>query len=130
MYTAVTHDVQVTVFPEFLADRSDPGNDRYFWAYTIEIANMGPLRVQLISRYWQITDANGRIEEVRGLGVVGEQPVLEPGESFRYTSGCPLTTPSGIMTGSYQMVDDAENSFDVVIPPFSLDSPQIKRVLN
>jgi ApaG protein len=130
MYTAVTHDIEISVFPEFLADRSDPQNDRYFWAYTIEIANRGRLRVQLISRYWQITDANGRIEEVRGLGVVGEQPVLEPGESFRYTSGCPLTTPSGIMTGSYEMVDDAENSFDVVIPPFSLDSPQMKRVLN
>ncbi|UDL94976.1 Co2+/Mg2+ efflux protein ApaG [Lichenihabitans sp. PAMC28606] len=130
MYTAVTHDIQVSVFPEYLADRSDPKNDRYFWAYTIEIANMSRLRVQLLSRYWQITDANGHVEEVQGLGVVGEQPVLEPGESFRYTSGCPLTTPSGIMTGTYHMVDDADHTFPVAIPPFSLDSPQTKRVLN
>ncbi len=130
MYTALTDDIQVSVFPEFLADRSEPKNDRYFWAYTIEIANRGRLRVQLISRYWQITDANGRVEEVRGLGVVGEQPVLEPGESFRYTSGCPLATSSGIMTGSYRMVDDTERSFEVEIPAFSLDSPQAKRVLN
>ncbi|WP_131116042.1 Co2+/Mg2+ efflux protein ApaG [Lichenihabitans psoromatis] len=130
MYTAVTHDIQVSVFPEYLADRSDPKNDRYFWAYTIEIANMSRLRVQLLSRYWQITDANGHVEEVQGLGVVGEQPVLEPGESFRYTSGCPLTTPSGIMTGTYHMVDDADHTFPVAIPPFSLDSPQAKRVLN
>ena len=130
MYTAVTHDIQVSVFPEYLADRSDPRTNRYFWAYTIEIANMGRLRVQLISRYWRITDANGRIEEVQGLGVIGEQPVLESGESFRYTSGCPLTTPSGIMTGTYQMVDDADHTFEVEIPPFSLDSPQAKRVLN
>jgi ApaG protein len=130
MYSAVTHDIQVTVFPEFLPDRSDPKNDRFFWAYTIEIANMGRLRVQLIARYWRITDASGLVEEVRGLGVVGEQPMLNPGETFRYTSGCPLSTPSGIMTGTYQMVDDTERSFDVEIPAFSLDSPHMKRVLN
>ncbi len=130
MYTAVTHDIEVTVFPEYLADRSEPKSDRYFWAYTIEIANTGRLRVQLIARYWRITDANGRVEEVRGLGVVGEQPILHPGESFRYTSGCPLSTPSGIMTGTYRMVDDIERSFDVEIPAFSLDSPQTPRVLN
>ena len=130
MYTAVTHDIQVTVFPEFLADRSEPQQGRYFWAYTIEIANQGRLRVQLVSRYWQITDADGRVEEVRGLGVVGEQPVLKPGETFRYTSGCPLSTPSGIMTGTYSMVDDAERTFEIEIPAFSLDSPHAKRVLN
>jgi ApaG protein len=130
MYTAVTNDIQVTVLPEFLPDRSEPKHDRYFWAYTIEVANMGRLRVQLVSRYWRITDANGHVEEVRGLGVVGEQPVLEPGESFRYTSGCPLTTPSGIMTGTYRMVDDTERSFEVEIPAFSLDSPFARRVLN
>ncbi len=130
MYTAVTDDIQVTVFPEFLPDRSEPNEDRYFWAYTIEIVNMSRLRVQLISRYWRITDASGRIEEVRGLGVVGEQPVLNPGETFRYTSGCPLTTPSGIMTGTYRMIDDTERSFEVEIPAFSLDSPHARRGLN
>ncbi len=130
MYRAVTHDIQVTVFPEFLPERSDPENDRYVWAYTIEIANLGRLRVQLISRYWQITDGNGLVEEVRGLGVVGEQPVLNPGETFRYTSGCPLGTPSGIMTGSYRLADDTERAFEVEIPAFSLDSPQPGRVLN
>lgn len=130
MYRAVTNDIQVTVFPEFMSDRSDPDNDRYFWAYTIEIANLGRLRVQLISRYWQITDSNGVVEEVRGLGVVGEQPVLNPGETFRYTSGCPLGTPSGIMTGRYRLVDDTERTLDVEIPAFSLDSPHAGRVLN
>ncbi len=130
MYTAVTQDIQVTVLPEFMADRSDPKQSRFFWAYTIEITNKGRLRVQLISRYWQITDSEGRVEEVRGLGVVGEQPVLEPGESFRYTSGCPLQTPSGIMTGSYSLVDETERSFEVEIPAFSLDSPHARRVLN
>ena len=130
MYRAVTHDIQVTVFPEFLPERSDPENARYVWAYTIEIANLGRLRVQLISRYWQITDGNGLVEEVRGLGVVGEQPVLNPGETFRYTSGGPLGTPSGIMTGSYRLADDTERAFEVEIPAFSLDSPQPGRVLN
>ncbi len=130
MYTAVTQSIQVTVMPEYLADRSDPARDRYFWAYTIEIANQGPLRVQLIARHWEITDGHGRMDEVRGLGVVGEQPILKPGETFRYTSGCPLTTPSGIMTGSYSMVDETERTFDVEIPAFSLDSPHARRVLN
>jgi ApaG protein len=130
MYTAVTHDIQVTVLPEFLPDRSEPSQNRFFWAYTIEITNKGRLRVQLISRYWQITDALGRVEEVRGLGVVGEQPVLHPGESFRYTSGCPLQTPSGIMAGRYTFVDDTEQMFEVQIPAFSLDCPHAKRVLN
>lgn len=130
MYRAVTREIQVTVIPEYRADRSDPARRRFFWAYTIEIANQGQLRVQLISRYWQITDANGMVDEVRGLGVVGEQPILKPGETFRYTSGCPLTTPSGIMTGTYEMIDDAEHAFNVAIPAFSLDSPQSRPVLN
>ena len=130
MYTAVTRDIQVTVFPEFLADRSEPRSGRFFWAYTIEIANLGCVRVQLLSRYWRITDAAGRVEEVRGLGVVGEQPVLNPGESFRYTSGCPLATPNGIMTGHYRMVDDTGGAIEVEIPAFSLDSPHSRRVLN
>ncbi len=130
MYVAVTQDIEVAVDPDYRADRSDPARGRYFWAYTVEITNRGPLRVQLISRHWRITDGQGQLEEVRGLGVVGEQPVLKPGETFRYTSGCPLTTPSGIMTGSYTMVDDAERTFEVAIPAFSLDSPGGQRVLN
>lgn len=130
MYTAVTRDIQVTVLPEFMPDRSEPKSGRFFWAYTIEIANLGRLRVQLVARYWRITDGTGRVEEVQGLGVVGEQPVLNPGEIFRYTSGCPLATPSGIMTGHYRMVDDTGDTVEVEIPAFSLDSPYGKRVLN
>lgn len=130
MYVAVTQDIEVVVDPDYRAERSDPARGRYFWAYTIEITNKSRLRVQLISRHWRITDGHGQLEEVRGLGVVGEQPVLKPGETFRYTSGCPLTTPSGIMVGSYTMVDDAERSFEVTIPAFSLDSPGGQRILN
>ena len=130
MYTAVTHDIQVTVLPEYLDDRSDPDESRYFWAYTIEITNMSRTEVQLISRHWVITDAVGRIETVKGLGVVGEQPVLNPGETFRYTSGCPLSTPSGMMSGSYRMTDSTGRSLSVEIPAFSLDSPHAKRVIN
>ena len=130
MYTAVTDGVQVTVLPEFRPERSEPSQNRWFWAYTVEIANMGRAPVQLIARHWVITDGDGHVEEVKGFGVVGEQPVLQPGESFRYTSGCPLTTPSGIMVGTYQMTDEHGAAFDVVIPAFSLDSPEEQRVLN
>ena len=130
MYTAVTRNIQVTALPEFLAERSNPDGGQYFWAYTIEIANMGDIAVQLTYRSWQITDASGHVEIVRGPGVVGEQPVLNPGDSFRYTSGCPLQTPSGIMLGSYRMVNENGEAFDVEIPAFSLDSPHARRVLN
>ncbi len=130
MYTSVTRDIQVTVMPQFVADRSEPDEGRYFWAYTIEITNLGRDWVQLTARHWTITDGNGLIEEVYGPGVVGEQPVIQPGESFRYTSGCPLTTPSGIMAGSYRMVDPSGEGFDAEIPAFSLDSPFAKRTLN
>ena len=130
MYSAVTRNIHVTALPEFLVERSNPDEGQFFWVYTIEIANRGDKAVQLTARYWQITDANGRHEEVRGAGVVGEQPVLKPGESFRYTSGCPLTTPSGIMMGHYRMIDEKGEAFEVAIPAFSLDSPFAKRVLN
>lgn len=130
MYIAITRDIQVTALPDFLPDRSDPLQNRYFWSYTIEIANLGRVRVQLLSRHWIIIDANGRREEVRGPGVVGEQPVLEPGETFRYASGCPLSTPSGLMQGSYRMVTDSGESFDVEVPAFSLDSPMSNPTLN
>jgi ApaG protein len=130
MYSSVTHDITITVQPEFMPERSEPETHRYFWSYTIEIANGGARTVQLTHRHWRITDANGRLEEVRGPGVVGEQPTLKPGQAFRYTSGCPLKTPSGIMAGSYRMVDEFGQAFDVVIPTFSLDSPHVARVLN
>lgn len=130
MYTAVTRNIQVTVLPEFLLERSNPERSQFFWAYTIEISNHGTHDVQLTHRYWKITDGNGAVEEIRGPGVVGERPVLEPGGSFRYTSGCPLKTPDGIMSGFYRMVDAAGAEFHAEIPAFSLDSPFVKRVLN
>ncbi|MEN9708865.1 MAG: hypothetical protein RIQ68_1273 [Pseudomonadota bacterium] len=107
MYTAITRDIQITVMPQFVAERSEPEEGQFFWAYTIEITNLGRETVQLTARHWVITDGNGVTEEVQGPGVVGEQPVIPPGESFRYTSGCPLTTPSGIMVGTYRMLDEA-----------------------
>jgi ApaG protein len=130
MYEAVTHQVKVTVEPAFDPERSDPDERRYFWRYAIEIVNLGDKSVTLIERYWRITDDAGRHQEVRGPGVVGEQPTIEPGKSFKYTSGCPLTTPSGLMVGEYRMVDPDGRSFEVSIPAFSLDFPDAKRVLN
>ena len=130
MYKAVSHDIRVEVEPEFLDDRSQPDQGRYFWAYRIAITNMGSTPAQLTHRHWRITDGNGRLEEVRGPGVVGEQPTLKPGETYNYTSGCPLTTPSGIMAGSYRFVGENGEEFDVRVPTFSLDIPHIKRTLN
>ena len=130
MYKAVTHQVQVSVEPAFEPDRSDPEASQFFWRYTVEIANLGDKPVTLRDRHWLITDANGRRQEVRGAGVVGEQPTIGPGEAFRYTSGCPLTTASGMMVGSYRMVDADGTSFEVAIPAFSLDSPDEARVVN
>jgi ApaG protein len=130
MYRATTRKIEVTVTPRFIEERSSPANSEYFWSYTIEIANVGDRVVQLTHRHWQITDANGGREEVRGPGVVGEQPKLRPGDAFTYTSGCPLRTPSGIMVGTYRMVDESGEAFDVEIPAFSLDSPYAKRMLN
>ncbi|WP_158812456.1 Co2+/Mg2+ efflux protein ApaG [Methylocapsa sp. S129] len=130
MYTAVSNKIKVTVRPKYLEEQSEPDESRYFWSYTIEIANVGDRIVQLTHRHWEITDANGRREEVRGPGVVGEQPKLKPGDAFSYTSGCPLKTPSGIMVGTYRMIDESGEAFDVAIPAFSLDSPHAKRMLN
>jgi len=120
---AVTRGVRVQVLSEYAADRSDPRNGQWFFLYTIEITNEGAEAVQLISRHWIITDAEGRVEEVRGPGVVGQQPVLSPGESFTYTSGCPLTTPFGKMEGTYQMVTANGIGFDARIAPFTLSEP-------
>jgi ApaG protein len=130
MYRAVTRNIEVTVTPRFLPERSSPENSYFFWAYTIEIANRGGETVQLKTRHWRITDALGRLQEVRGAGVVGEEPRLEPGESFEYTSGVPLPTPSGFMRGSYGMVTNQGERFDIEIPAFSLDSPAAERTIN
>lgn len=130
MYRAVTRSIQVTVEPSFVEDESSPGEGRYFWAYTVEIVNLGLEAVKLRSRFWRITDGRGRVEEVRGIGVVGKEPLLKPGESFEYTSGCPLSTPSGIMVGTYQMQTEKGELFSVDIPAFSLDMPDAPRVLH
>ena len=130
MYRAVTRSIQVTVEPSFVEDESSPGDGRDVWAYRIEIVNLGLESVQLRSRFWRITDGIGRTEEVRGRGVVGKEPLLKPGESFEYTSGCPLTTPSGIMVGSYQMQTESGEMFVVDIPAFSLDMPNQARIFH
>lgn len=123
MYEATTADIRVSVVPEFWAPESDPEDHHFFWAYTIEIKNLGPEQVQLESRYWHIIDGKGQTEEVHGAGVVGEQPVLQPGESFEYTSGVPLSTSSGFMSGRYTMLKSDGTRFDVKVPTFSLDYP-------
>lgn len=130
MYKAVTRQIEVTVVPRFMSERSSPENGYYFWAYTIEITNRGRETVQLKTRHWKITDAHGKLQEVRGAGVVGETPVLEPGKSYEYTSGVPLPTPSGFMVGSYGMETPAGEKFDIDVPAFSLDSSKETRVLN
>jgi ApaG protein len=123
-YTAVTRDVRVTVRTFYLADQSEPERSHFVWAYRVTIANEGRTTVQLLKRTWLITDAQGRTQRVHGDGVVGERPVLDPGESFEYTSGTPLATPSGFMRGSYRMMaTETGEAFDVTIPTFSLDSP-------
>ena len=124
MYRETTAGITVTVKPYYLEDQSEPDEQRFVWAYHVRIENNGQRTVQLRNRYWRITDSRGRIQEVRGAGVVGEQPVLRPGDSFEYTSGTPLPTPSGIMGGTYQMeASETGERFDVAIPSFSLDSP-------
>ena len=130
MYRAVTRQIVVTVEPNFMPERSVVDRGQYFWSYTIVITNSGQETVQLQTRHWTITDASGRKQEVRGEGVVGEQPVLAPGERFEYTSGVPLPTASGFMTGRYQMESESGERFEIDVPAFSLDSPDSKRVLN
>jgi ApaG protein len=120
---AVTRHIRVAVETEYAPGRSDPAQNQWFFLYTIKLTNEGPETVQLISRHWIITDAMGQTEEVRGKGVVGKQPVLEPGESFEYTSGCALKTPFGSMRGTYQMVTDKRDGFEVEIPPFTMTEP-------
>jgi ApaG protein len=130
MYRARTHQIEVSVEPFYLADRSDPDERRYFWAYRVTIDNQSTEFVQLLARYWHITDGAGRVEEVRGPGVVGEQPELNPGDSYQYMSGCPLSTPSGIMVGHYVMRKAGGETFEIDIPAFSLDLPERSRTVN
>ncbi|NBC94883.1 MAG: Co2+/Mg2+ efflux protein ApaG [Deinococcus-Thermus bacterium] len=122
-YEAETRSIAVSVQPVFLEDQSAPAEGRYVWAYQVRIENRGSETVQLINRHWKITDAAGRTDEVRGAGVVGDQPVIRPGSHYEYTSGAPLRTPSGMMVGSYEMQTADGQRFDVAIPAFSLDSP-------
>lgn len=130
IYSATTRAIVVTVTPQYLPDQSEPAKSQYMWAYQVRIENKGDVAVQLRSRYWKITDGLGRQQEVRGPGVVGKTPVLRPGEMFEYTSGTPLSTPSGFMGGTYQMVNESGEAFDIEIPTFSLDTPSSQRRLN
>jgi len=119
------HDISVSARVAFIPDQSDPAEERYVFAYTIAIKNTGKVAARLVSRHWVITDSNGAVQEVRGAGVVGEQPLLKPGEAFDYTSGTVIATPVGTMRGSYQMVADDGEQFDAVIPEFTLSMPRI-----
>lgn len=136
LYRAITHNIEVTVEPFYLEEQSSPDESHYIWAYRVTIINRSDIPVQLRSRYWRITDARGKTEEVRGPGVIGEEPLLQPGDSYQYSSGCPLTTSSGMMSGNYMMQNQAAGSqdegiiFPITIPAFSLDIPGIKQVLN
>ena len=130
MYSATTRAIVVTVTPQYLPDQSDPAKSQFVWAYQVRIENKGDIAVQLRSRHWRITDGLGRQQEVKGPGVIGKTPLLRPGEMFEYTSGTPLSTPSGFMGGTYQMVSESGEAFDIEIPTFSLDTPSSQRRLN
>lgn len=130
MYETVTENIKVAVRPQFLEAQSKPDENKYVWAYTITVENHGVETITLLTRHWVITDALGRRQDVQGDGVVGEQPTLTPGQSFQYTSGCPLATPSGMMVGSYGMTTASGRPFDVAIPAFSLDSPHDQHSVN
>ena len=130
MFTKTTNRIKVTASPHFLPEHSAPDEDHFVWAYTIMLENYGEQPVQLLNRHWKITDAHGLTQEVRGSGVIGEQPVLKPGESYRYTSGTALGTCSGIMMGEYEMVTDDGQRFEVEVPAFSLDSPYELAMMN
>jgi len=129
-YEQRTEDVIVRVAPEFLADQSNPRDSRFIWAYTVEIDNQSGRDLTVTDRFWQIADSRGQVQEVRAAGVVGETPMVKSGETFRYTSGAPLTAPSGMMRGSYTMRSEDGESFDIVVPTFLLDSPHEGHFLN
>jgi ApaG protein len=130
MYTKTTKSINITVNPSYLDEHSEPEDHHYVWAYQITINNLGKETVQLKNRYWKIIDSNGSKQEIKGRGVVGEQPVINPGEKFEYTSGTPLSTPSGFMEGYYEMETLNGKTFDASIPLFSLDSPYASNKLN
>ncbi len=130
MYEQETAGMVVRVEPQFLPEESRPEDSRFVWAYTIEIENRRPDAVQLMSRYWRITDENGATQEVRGDGVIGQQPVIEPGKSFRYSSAAPLAAPSGVMMGAYSMQRGNGEAFDISVPLFALESPNNSRLVN
>ncbi len=130
LYERMTRGIRITVEPDFLEEESEPSDDHYVWAYTVRIDNASDRVVTLKTRVWHITDAMGQTVTVMGDGVVGEQPTLRPGDAFEYTSGTPLGTPSGLMHGTYQLVDDAGEVFEAEVPPFSLDSPHDWHRLN
>ncbi len=130
LYSQTTHGICVSVQPIYLEGQSNPTEHHYVWAYHVRIENQSNETVQLRARYWRITDAFGHVQEVRGAGVIGQQPVLQPGMVFEYTSGTPLAAPSGIMSGQYEMQGDAGSVFTIAIPAFSLDSPYASRRLN
>jgi ApaG protein len=130
MYQAVTRNIRVTVKPQFLESQSVPEQQKFVWAYTITVENRSEETVKLLTRHWIITDGLGRKQEVKGDGVVGEQPTLNPGDSFEYSSGCPLSTPSGLMEGSYGMINHRTEMFEIAVPPFSLDSPYDRHSVN
>lgn len=130
MYEQKTKDVIVRVEPDYLDEQSSPADHRFIWAYTVEIENQTATDLQVVERFWKIADSRGQVQEVRGTGVVGEQPVLKPGETFRYTSGAPLTAPSGMMLGNYYMQTPEGDRFSVDIPTFLLDSPHEPLSLN
>ncbi|GGX71996.1 protein ApaG [Litorimonas cladophorae] len=129
-YEQRTENVVVRVAPEFLAEQSNPSDSRFIWAYTVEIVNQSEHDLTVMERFWQIADSRGQVQEVRGAGVVGETPVVRSGETFRYTSGAPLTAPSGMMRGSYTVQNTEGASFDIVVPTFLLDSPHDAHRLN
>lgn len=130
MYSEITREIEISVNTSYIEAQSEPDDFHFVWAYHIRIENKGEETVQLLRRHWHITDSQGRVQEVKGEGVVGEKPVLEPGEIFEYTSGTPLSTPSGFMVGSYQMVNEDGSQFTVSIPAFSLDSPYDVQLVN
>lgn len=123
MYQQTTRHISITVTPKFLDNQSQPDEGRFVWSYTISLENRSGETVKLLTRHWIITDGLGRRQEVKGDGVIGEQPILRPGDKFEYTSGCPLNTPSGFMSGQYGMINASGEGFEIAIPAFSLDSP-------
>ena len=125
MASSKTYEITVTAAPQYVPDQSDPDAERYVFAYTITLENTGTVAAQLISRHWLITDGNSNVQEVRGLGVIGEQPLLRPGEKYEYTSGCQLDTPVGVMRGTYQMMAEDGTAFEAEIPAFTLSIPRV-----